>query len=379
MKILLVGEYSRLHNSLKEGLEALGHTAVIVATGDSFKKYDVDYSIAPVFFTKYYLPRKFKNAFYLITGIDLEKTEKGIRFYFLVPKLKGYDHVQLVNSDAVETHPWFEKWLYKKLLPQNKKMNLLVCGDETPVIDYLLKKELSNSILTPYFENPKLKSLYKFSLKYTHKGYRKLFEFVKERASVLIASDLDYKIPMEQMGFSVIHIPNPVNIDKLPYTAPVITTNVIIFLGINRMNYIKKGIPHFEEALDIVNRQYPEKIEIIVAESLPYAEYIRQYQRAHILLDYTYGMDQGYNALEAMAAGKVVFTGAGTEFMQYYNLQERVAIHAVPDAKAIAAELASLIENPEEIEAISKRARAFIEKEHNYAEVAKRYLEAWEK
>jgi hypothetical protein len=42
MKILLVGEYSRLHNSLKEGLAALGHTATIVGTGDDFKKYPVD-------------------------------------------------------------------------------------------------------------------------------------------------------------------------------------------------------------------------------------------------------------------------------------------------------------------------------------------------
>ena len=40
MKILLVGEYSRLHNSLKEGLTALGHEVTIVGTGDHFKKYD---------------------------------------------------------------------------------------------------------------------------------------------------------------------------------------------------------------------------------------------------------------------------------------------------------------------------------------------------
>ena len=30
MKVLLVGEYSRLHNSLKEGLQKLGHEVFIV-------------------------------------------------------------------------------------------------------------------------------------------------------------------------------------------------------------------------------------------------------------------------------------------------------------------------------------------------------------
>ena len=38
MKILLIGEFSRLHNSLKEGLLALGHEVVLVNNGDGFKR-----------------------------------------------------------------------------------------------------------------------------------------------------------------------------------------------------------------------------------------------------------------------------------------------------------------------------------------------------
>jgi hypothetical protein len=37
MKVLLVGEYSRLHNSLKEGLLELGHEVSIVGHQDGFK------------------------------------------------------------------------------------------------------------------------------------------------------------------------------------------------------------------------------------------------------------------------------------------------------------------------------------------------------
>jgi hypothetical protein len=37
-----------------------------------------------------------------------------------------------------------------------------------------------------------------------------------------------------------------------------------------------------------------------------YTTYINSYNKAHILLDQTYAYDQGYNALEAMAKGKVV-------------------------------------------------------------------------
>ena len=106
MKILLVGEYSRLHNSLKEGLLANGHQVVLVSTGDCFKKYDTDFSFHSAILSNYWLLRKVKNLFYKLTTIDLEKAERGLRFYLLFPKLKQFDHVQLINSDAIETFPW---------------------------------------------------------------------------------------------------------------------------------------------------------------------------------------------------------------------------------------------------------------------------------
>ena len=42
-------------------------------------------------------------------------------------------------------------------------------------------------------------------------------------------------------------------------------------------------------------------------------------------------------------------------------------------------ELSYLIENPKEIIAMGKRARAFVEKEHNYIKIAEQYLSIWNK
>lgn len=377
MKILLVGEYSRLHNSLKEGLTALGHEAIIVGTGDSFKKYNIDYSIHTHWFSDVWLLRKFKNLIHKLTGINLEETERGLRFYFLLPKLKGFDHVQLINSDALETHSQFAIRLYKKLLKQNKKISLLVCGDETPVIDYYLSNKLKYSILTPYLEDKSLEKQFSYSLKYITQPYRRLFEWVKDNLACIVTSDMDYELPMKDSGYVTHFIPNPINTDKIVYTFPEISDKVVIFLGINRLSYDKKGIGYFEKALEIIKEKYPDTVEIIVTENVPYSEYIKLYDKAHILLDQVYSYDQGYNALEAMAKGKVVFTGAETEFAQHFNLTEKVAINVLPDVEAIVNELSHLIENPEEIIALSKRARTFIEKEHNYIEQAEKYLKAW--
>jgi len=379
MKILLIGEYSRLHNSLKEGLVALGHEVTIVSSGDGFKQYSSDYSIASKSIENSYLLKTIKRIVYKLSKFNIESTERGLRFYKLLPKLQGFDHVQLINSDALETHPRYAKWLLSKLLAQNGNMSLLVCGDETPVVDYYLADKFTYSVLTPYLQNKSLKKYYSYSLKYIDRNHRKLFKWISDRASAIITSDIDYEIPMQQMGYITQLIPNPINTDNINFTPLRLEKKIIIFLGINRGSYIKKGIIYFEEALNIIRNYYKNRVEIIITENIPYNEYIKFYDSAHIVLDQVHAYDQGYNALEAMAKGKVVFTGAETEFTEHYKLAARVAINALPSRESIENELSYLIENPNEIIAIGKRARDFIEKEHNYIKVAEKYLEVWKK
>ena len=380
MKILLLGEYSRLHNSLKEGLVQFGHEVTIIGCGDKFKQFPVDYSI----YAKTCNENKIANFVFKsirkVIGFDFEKIEKAIRFYLLLPKLKSYHHVQLINSDALETYPILSRFLYKKLFHKIKNRSLLICGDETPIVDYWFRKELKYSVLTPYFEDNSLEKEFQFPLKYRKNNYRKTFNWLAKNCQKLITSDLDYEIPMQKMGFQTTFIQNPINVDYINFQPLAIDDKIIIFLGINRLSYTKKGIIYFEKALEIIQEKHADKIEIIVTENLPYKEYISKYNKAHILLDQVFAYDQGYNALEAMAKGKVVFTGAETEFLNQYQLQEdEVCINTLPNENEIAAKLSFLIEHPEKINDISKNARKFIEKEHDYRVIAEKYLVSWKK
>ncbi len=378
MKILLVGEFSRLHNSLKEGLITLNNEVSIIGTGDDFKEFPVDFSIRPKIISSSSLLTFINKVFFRLFKNDLQLLEKGIRFYFLLPKLKSFDLVQLINSDAIETYPFASRYLLKKLFNQNKKVSLLICGEDTPIIDYLLKKEMKYSILSPLLADEKLKKSFNYSLKYIQPNYRKTFNFIKEKSTSIITSDLDYEIPMKAMGYQSKFIPNPINIDKIIFEPLKIEDKIIIFLGINNSSAVKKGSVFFEKALAIIKQKYPNQVETIITRSIPYNQYIEAYNKAHILLDQVYGYDQGYNALEAMAKGKVVFTGAELEFCTHYNIKEKVAINALPDVDCLVKELSYLIDNPEEILAIGKRARAFIEKEHDYIKIAEKYFEVWQ-
>lgn len=113
----------------------------------------------------------------------------------------------------------------------------MVCGEDIPIIDFLLTDKLKYSILTPYLKDKNLKSEFRFSLKYTQQNYRDLYKFVNERISATIVSDLDYKIPIPEKTL----IPNPINTDKIVFENLDISKRIVIFIGINKSSYIKKN------------------------------------------------------------------------------------------------------------------------------------------
>ena len=93
MRILLVGEFSRLHNSLKEGLLNLGHEVTIIGSGDQFKKYPVDINVDSQLSNKN--PLLFvRKVIHRLTKIDIAQIEIYFRIKNNLPVLKGFDVVQ---------------------------------------------------------------------------------------------------------------------------------------------------------------------------------------------------------------------------------------------------------------------------------------------
>jgi glycosyltransferase involved in cell wall biosynthesis len=378
MRILLIGEYSKLHNSLKDGLIANGHSVILISDGDGFKNYPSDYSYKAKIFSH---PEIFifTKAIDKLFKINLLKFERFVRFWFILPKLKDYDVVQLINEQSIVTYASWEIYLLKKILKKNNKLFLLSCGEDFYSLSYYLSKKPRYSILTPYFEEPENKA-YKHTFRYLEKSHLKLSKFIYEKCNGIIASDMDYVAPLKGNSKFLGIIPNPINHSVLENKALEIKEKIVIFLGINSSSYVKKGIKYFELALDKIKEQYPEKVEIIINRDIPYNDYHKKLERAHIVLDQVFAFDQGYNALECMALGKVVFTGAEQEFLDFYQLNpNQVCINALPDVEKLVNELSILIESHEKILEISKNARNFILQIHDCKSIAEKYVTIWNK
>lgn len=376
MKILLVGEYNSIHYTLKEGLETLGHQVTVVGLGDGFKKRTVDVNFKRPYETG--VKNFLKRVIYKVFKVDLNSTSIKKQFFKHQHIFQGNDIVQLVNEVSFSTLPHIEKELLSFLFQNNKHVFLLSCGTDHLSVKFAMEKKFRYSIATPYLEQKGNEKQFQHMTQYLKPDFEGLHHFIMDHVQGILASDLDYHIPLQGHPKYLGMVPNPINLEKLPYSPLKIVDRIVIFHGINDNNYYKKGNDIFEDALALLSQTHANSIDIVTVRSLPYDEYIKAFDSCHILLDQVFAYDQGYNALEAMAKGKVVFTGAEQEFLDYYNLEEdAVAINALPDASAIAEKLRWLVDHPEHLLKISKNARAFVEKEHSHVLAATRYFDTW--
>lgn len=79
MRILLLGEFSALHKNLRDGLRELGHEAVVASVGDGWKRIPADIDLGSQ-----------------ATGWR-GRLERIARPVWSLPKLTGYDVVQIIN------------------------------------------------------------------------------------------------------------------------------------------------------------------------------------------------------------------------------------------------------------------------------------------
>lgn len=377
MKILLIGEYSRLHNSLKEGLQDLGNEVTLLGFKDGFKNYPVDFPLEKKWDKK--ILKKIKIGVLRLTGFDVTSYFTFKQFQKNREKFKDFDVVQLINENSFFCDYKYEKKILEYLFINNKKVFLLSCGNDYVYVNYNFNHPENKSIIFPYLEGKIKDKDFLNVLKYKTKSFEKLHDFIYQNISGVIASDVDYHIPLLDHSKYLGLIPNPINLSKLENINLCYDSKIVLFHGINRGNHYKKGNDFFEKALKIIKEKFDDKVEILVTENVPYADYINSYNKAHIILDQLYGHDQGMNALEAMAKGKVVFTNASEKFEKHYKITERVAVNAEPDVDYLVEQLSFLIENPEEIKTIGVRARRFIEEVHEVKKVTEQYLAIWKR
>ncbi|WP_027456136.1 glycosyl transferase [Xylanibacter brevis] len=378
MRILLLGEYSNVHATLAEGLRALGHEVTVASNGDFWKNYPRDIDLA----------RKEGK----LGGIALMA-----KIYALLPTWRNYDVVQLINPMFVELKAERIFPIYRYLRKHNKKMVLCAMG-----MDYYWVHEST-------YNKPMRYSDFNIGDQvrtepHVIKDQQDWLGTPKEQLNKLIAEDCDAIVSglyddhiCYQPYFSqkLTYIPLPIKMPSDEQTTLVQNestslsttptsftkqdhTKLKVFIGISKGRSAYKGTDIMLKAAEDLLRKYPDKMELMKAEGVPFAEYQHMMDGSDAILDQLYSYTPSMNPLLAMSKGIICIGGGEPENYEIINEHElRPIINVQPTYESVYNELEQLILNPSRIPMLKKQSIEYVKRHHDYLKVAKQYEQVY--
>lgn len=355
MKILLLGEYSNLHNTLANGLKILGHDVTVASNGDFWKNYPRD-----IDFTR-------------ISG-NFGGLKLFIKVITTLPSLRNYDIVQLINPIFLELKAEKLLHIYKYLRKHNKKIVLGGFGMDYYWVNTCIKyKPLRYS---DFNIGNKLRTN-----KEAIKERKDWIGTQKEKLNRIIAEDCDaivtclyeywrcYELAFPQKTTFIplpIKIPNNITINK--------NDKLKLFIGINKSRSAYKGTDIMLKAAKDIATKYPNKVELKIAESVPFNEYKKIMNDSDAILDQLYSYTPSMNSLLAMSKGIIDIGGGEPENYEIINEQKlRPIINVEPSYKSVYNAIENLIKNPKLVSKLKKESYLYVSRHHDYMKVAKLY------
>lgn len=359
MRILLLGEYSNVHWTLAQGLRKLGHEVTVVSNGDFWKNYPRDIDVAR-------RPGK-------LGGICLY-----LKILALLPKLKGYDIVQLINPMFFELKAERLSGIYERLKKQNGKIVLGAFG-----MDYYWVNENRTRKPLRYSDfniGDKLRDTDD-----TRKEIADWIGTAKQRLNQQIARECD-AIVTGLYEYQACY--GPLFPDKTTFIPfPIVDdgnatiqekrdkgTPLRIFIGINKSRSEYKGTDIMLRAARGVAADMPEKLRLTVVENMPFNEYRKMMLRSDAIVDQLYSYTPSMNPLEAMSHGLICIGGGEPENYEILGETElRPIINVEPNYDSVYSEIKRLALSPERIPVLQNQSIEYTRRHHDYIKVARRY------
>lgn len=358
MKILLIGEYSNVHATLADGLRQLGHEVVVASNGDFWKDYPRDISLV----------RKAGK----IGGICL-----WLKIMALLPRMRGFDVVQIINPMFVELKAERIFFIYRYLRKHNKKVFLGGYGMDWYWVDGCLNKRLFRYSDFNIGETIRTNAD-------AMKERKDWIGTKKEMLNKYIANDCDgiitglyeywacYTAAFPEKS---VFIPFPIAISNSAQTSFTQTdTPIHLFIGISKGRSEYKGTDIMLRAAKAIAHKHPDKVVLTIAEGVPFAQYQKMMNGCDIILDQLYSYTPAMNALLAMSKGIVCVGGGEPE--NYDILSEAVLrpiINVLPNYESVFIALEDIVLHPECLPELKRQSMEYVVKHHDHLKVARMY------
>lgn len=363
MKILLVGEYSNVHWTLSEGLRALGHKVTVASGGDAWKNYPRDIDLAHT------ISRRGHVSF-------------AWRLLRALPKLRGYDIVQLINPVFFEMKARYHRPFFDYLRRYNKHVVLGAFG-----MDYYwaqVNREIRPMRYSDFNIGDEVRAdeiAQTDANVWIGTSAERLTRYVAWQSDAIVAGLYEYWLTYNlaedgALKEKTVFIPFPLEGEKTPGHTERLTRHlpIRIFVGISKGRSQYKGTDVMLSAARRLKQAYPDRLELRVVEGVPFDEYKRLLDGSDMILDQLYSYTPAMNALLAM--GKGIICVGGGEPEHYDLLGERVLrpiINVEPNEESVYRQLEQLVLHPECIPELKRQSMEYVRKYHDVERVAKEY------
>jgi len=357
MKILLLGEYSNVHNTLAKGLRALGHEVTVASNGDFWKNYPRDINLAR---------RQGK-----LGGISLMA-----KICTLLPSWRGYDVVQLINPMFIELKAERLASIFHYLRKHNKKVFLGAYGmDWYWVYECTYHKPLRYSDFNIGDQVRTNDDAIREQQDWIGTAKERLNKLIAKKADGIITGLYEYQTCYEPYFPQKTHfIPFPIQLPEhvsVPITQP---ERVKLFIGISKGRSAYKGTDIMLRAAEEVAKMHPNSVQLIRAEGVPFNQYQQMMDGCDAILDQLYAYTPAMNALLAMSKGIICIGGGEAENYEIIHENElRPIINVEPTYESVFNALEDLVLHPERIPELKRQSIAYVRRHHDYLKVARQY------
>lgn len=357
MKILLLGEYSNVHNTLAKGLRTLGHEVVVISNGDYWKNYPRDIDVAR--------PEGRLGGLRLIAKI-----------YRILPRLRGFDVVQFINPMFFDIKAERLFPIFRYLKKHNKCLFLggmgmdyywaHTCSTEMPLrySDFNIGKELRQNADAVRERKDWI-------------GTKKaeLNQLMAAECDAIITGLYEYQCCYElHFPSKTFFIPFPIVADRTLSISTSIPKKLNLFIGVSRNRSEYKGTDIMLKAAEDVKKMFPDRLNLKVVCGLPFHEYVKAMMGADAIMDQLYSYTPSMNPLEAMSHGIICIGGGEPE--NYEILGEKdlhPIINVKPCYESCRSQLIFLLKDLSLIPKLKHDSFLYIKKHHDYIKVAKEY------
>ena len=370
MRILLLGEYSNVHNTLARGLRELGHEVTVASNGDFWRDYSRDINLA--------------------RDMGITGTVSFLyRLLLALPKMRGYDIVQLINPVFLELKAERLYRIFDYLKRHNGKVVLLAAGDDYYYPELHTRRKVMRYSDFYIGDEEHCCDFVRTQTRewlYGEKG--RLTRYVAKRCDAIVACAYEYWLPYnlsgdtslngERLNRKLYSIPFAYSIPDMPVSR--VGGKVRVFIGISRERSEMKGTDIMLRAARDLQRLYPDRMELLVANGVSFNEYSRMMDSSDVLLDQIYSYGPGMNALLAMSKGIVAISGAEPEHYEQLGENEvRPIVNVYPSYEDVYRNLEKLILNPELVNRLKQQSREYVARNHDYIRVSHQYVELYSK